>query len=78
MRPSNGNSRSDLNIFFVHSLLEQPRCEMSVRIHCNDLLLIVPLRERPNVCSGLSVGEVGLVRNVEVLAGYSERVVNRI
>ena len=49
---------------------------MTVRIHGNDLLLVIPLREGPNVRGGLSVGEVGLVGDIEILAGYSQRIVN--
>jgi hypothetical protein len=51
---------------------------MAIWIHGNDLLLVVPLRERSNAGSGLSVGEIGLVRDVELTASDSKRVVDRI
>ena len=51
---------------------------MAIWIHGNDLLLVVPLRERSNAGSGLGVGEIGLVCDVEVLASDSKRVVDRI
>jgi hypothetical protein len=78
VRSSDGNSRPDLNIFFVHGLLVQPRRKMSVWVHRNDLLLVVPLWERTDVGGRLSVCEVWLVRDVKVLTCYSKRVVDRI
>jgi hypothetical protein len=51
---------------------------MTVRIHGHDLLRVAPLRERSNLRSRLSVGKVRLVSDVEVLAGYSQGIVNRI
>lgn len=51
---------------------------MAIGVHGNDLLLVVPLRERSNVGSGLGVGEIRLVCDVEVLASDSKCVVDRI
>lgn len=78
MCPSDGDGGPDLDIFLVHGPLEQPRRKMAIWIHGNDLLLVVPLRERSNAGSGLGVGEIGLVCDVEVLASDSKRVVDRI
>lgn len=51
---------------------------MTVGVHCDNLLLVVPLWEGTDVGSGFSVSEVWLVCDVEILASYSKRVVDGI
>jgi len=51
---------------------------MSVWIHGYDLLWITPLRERTDLCSRLGVSEVWLVSDVEVLACYSQSIVDGV
>lgn len=51
---------------------------MTVGVHRDDLLLIVPLWEWTDIGGGLSVCEVWLMGNVKVLAGYSKRIVDRV
>jgi hypothetical protein len=46
-------------ILLFNCILKEPRSEMTKRIHGNDLLLVGPLRERPDVCGWLGVGEIG-------------------
>lgn len=76
--PGDGYGRPDLNVILVHGLLVQPWCEMTVRVHSHNLLLVAPLREGTNFCSRLSVGEVRLVSDVKVLACYGKGVVDGI
>ena len=51
---------------------------MTVWIHSYNLLLVAPLWEGTDLRRGLSVGEIRLVSNIEVLAGDGERVVNGV
>jgi hypothetical protein len=51
---------------------------MAIRIHSHNLLRVAPLRERPDLCSRLCVGEVRFVSDVEVFAGYSQGIVDGI
>jgi len=74
----NGNGRPDFNIVLVHGFLVQPGCKMAIGVHCHNLLPVAPLGEGPNLCSGLSVGEIGLVGDVQVLAGYGKSVVDGV
>jgi hypothetical protein len=72
------DSGSDLHIILVHNILVQPWCEMAIRIHSHNLLLVAPLRKRANLGSGLGVGEVWLVGDVEVLACYSKGIIDGV
>ena len=74
----NSNGGSDLHVILVHDIFVQPRCEMAVGIHSHNLLLVAPLRERTNFSGRLSVCKVWLVRDVEVLAGYSKGIVDGV
>lgn len=49
---------------------------MAIGVHGYNLLRIAPLGKGADLCSGLCVCEVWLVRNVKVLARYSESVVD--
>jgi len=69
---------SDLDIFLVHHVFEQPRGKMSKRIHGDDFLGIRPCWEWPNVSSRLGVGEVRLVISVELLGADGESVVDAV
>ena len=51
---------------------------MTQRVHSYNLLLVAPLRKGSYVRCGLGVGEVWFVVHVEVLAGYSECVVDAV
>lgn len=73
-----GDGGSDLHIILVHDILVQPWCEMAIRIHSHNLLLVAPLWERANLGCRLSVGEVWLVGDVEVLACYSKSIVDGV
>lgn len=65
-------SRSiQLTILSIHGLFKEPRRKVTERIHGNDLLLVGPLREWPDVYGGFSVGEVrserrqlGVIKNL--------------
>ena len=46
-------------ILLFNCILEEPRSKMAKRIHGNNLLLVGPLRERPDVGGWLGVGEIG-------------------
>lgn len=78
MCTSDGDSRSNLNVILIHGFFEQPRSQVTVRIHSHDLLLVGPLREGSDLCSGFSVREVRFVGDVEVLACYSKGVVDGV
>jgi hypothetical protein len=73
-----GNGRSDLNIILVHGFFVQPGREMTVRVHGHNLLGITPLREGSDLCSRLSVSEVWLMSDVEVLAGDGQSIVDGV
>jgi hypothetical protein len=78
VRPGDGDSWANLNVVLVHDVFVQPGRKMTVWVHSNNLLPIVPLRERSNIRSRLGVCEVWLVGNVEVLACHGEGVVDGI
>ena len=73
-----GNGRSDLNIILIHGFLVQPGCEMAVWVHGHNLLWVAPLRERTDLRGRLSVSEVWLVCDVEVLAGNGQSIVDGV
>jgi len=51
---------------------------MAIWIHGNNLLWVPPCWEGADLGGGLSVGEVGLMGDVEVLACYGKRVVDGV
>jgi hypothetical protein len=67
MRLGDGDGGSDLHALLVNVLLVEPRGQMTVRVHGNDLLGVGPLRERANSNRGLSVCEVGFVVGLELV-----------
>jgi hypothetical protein len=73
-----GNSGTNLDILLVYVIIVQPRGQMTQGIHGNDLLGVGPLREGANGCGRLSVSEIGLVINLEVLNCDGKSVVDTI
>ena len=48
-----------LTMFLFDHFFEQPRGEVTPRVHSHDLLFAAPLREGSDSSGGFSVGEVG-------------------
>ena len=46
-------------IFLLHCVLEKPRCQMSKRIHRDNLFLVRPLWKGANLCSWLRICKIG-------------------
>lgn len=45
-------------IFLLHCFLEKPRCQMSKRIHRDNLFLVCPLWEGTNICRWLCICKI--------------------
>jgi hypothetical protein len=54
-----GATPSKRTVVLVHQVLEEGLGQMAKRVHGDDLLLVMPLREGSNRDSRLGVGEVG-------------------
>jgi hypothetical protein len=52
-----------ITLFVLHHVLECPGCEMSPRVHGDDLVAVAPLRERAYTGSRFGVGEIGPIQN---------------